>query len=40
MQQPVPRVTEDDVRAVALRNFGEARASEALAVLDEYGKQE
>lgn len=40
MKQPVPTVTEDDVKRIVLRDFGVERVSRALAILDEYGKQE
>jgi hypothetical protein len=39
-KQPVPRVTDKDVKRVALRDFGESQFSEVIAILDEFGKQE
>ncbi len=38
--QPTPTVTDEDVRRVAIRDFGEANLSFVLSILDEYGKQE
>jgi hypothetical protein len=40
MNEPVPKVTEDDVRRIIARDFGEAGLSEAFSILNEYGKQE
>jgi len=40
MNQPVPDVSEDDVRRIAARYFGEAKLPQVLSVLDEFGKQE
>lgn len=34
MQQPITKVTESDVRRIALRDFGETGLSEAMDVLD------
>ncbi len=39
VQQPVPRVTEEDVRRIALRDFGEGDVSLALSMVEEFGKQ-
>ena len=33
MEQPIPKVTEEDVNRVIMRDFGEARLPEVLAVL-------
>jgi hypothetical protein len=40
MEQPVPKVTEEDVHRIAVRDFGEASLPEVLSALDEFGKQE
>lgn len=40
MKQPVPKVTEQDVTRIAVRDFGDDKLSQVLAVLEEYGKQE
>lgn len=37
--QPAPDVTDDDVRRVAMREFGPENLSRVLAVLEEFGKQ-
>lgn len=37
--QPVPEVSDEDVRRVALREFGAENLSRVLEVLEEYGKQ-
>ena len=34
MKQPIPKVTENDVRRIALRDFGETGLSAALSILD------
>lgn len=39
-KQPIPQVTDQDVRRIALRDFGESQLSQALAILHEFGKQE
>ncbi len=38
--QPVPSVTDEDVKRIALRDFGEAQLSLAVSILDEFGKQD
>jgi hypothetical protein len=38
-QQPVPKVTDEDVRRIALRDFGEKRVALALSIVEEFGKQ-
>jgi hypothetical protein len=38
--QPVPDVTDEDVRRIALRDFGEAQVAIVLSILEEFGKQE
>jgi hypothetical protein len=38
-QQPVPSVNDDDVRRIALRDFGKERLSDVLSLLGEFGKQ-
>ena len=38
-QQPVPKVWEEDVRRIALRDFGEGKLALALSILDEFAKQ-
>jgi hypothetical protein len=40
MEQPVPRVTEEDVKRIALRDFGTEHLSQVMEILQEYGKQE
>jgi hypothetical protein len=40
VDQPVPNVTEEDVKRIALRDFGDAQVGLALSILDEFGKQE
>ena len=36
--QPVPNVTDEDVKRIALRDFGEEKVALALSILDEYGE--
>jgi hypothetical protein len=36
MEQPIPNVSRSDVERIVLRDFGNADASTALAILDEY----
>jgi hypothetical protein len=38
-KQPIPQVTDKDVKRIALRDFGEAQLSQVLSILDEFGKQ-
>lgn len=38
-RQPVPKVTDEDVRRIALRDFGQDRVKLALSILEEFGKQ-
>jgi len=38
--QPVPDVTDADVRRIALRDFGESQLPLVQSLLEEYGKQE
>jgi len=38
-KQPVPKVREEDVRRIALRDFGEEQLALALSILDEFAKQ-
>jgi hypothetical protein len=38
-EQPVPDVTEEDVKRIALRDFGDAQVALALSILEEFGKQ-
>jgi hypothetical protein len=40
MKQPVPQVTEEDVRRIAVRDFGEPSLGRVLSALDEPGRQE
>jgi hypothetical protein len=40
MNQPVPKVSDDDVTRIALWDFGEALASQALSILREFGQQD
>jgi hypothetical protein len=40
MEQPVPKVTDDDVERIAVRDFGRDPLSQVLEILQEYGKQE
>lgn len=39
IDQPIPRVTEDDIKRIAMREFGESELDTVLSVLHEYGKQ-
>jgi hypothetical protein len=39
-KQPIPEVTEKDVRKIALRDFGEAQLFTILSILKEFGKQD
>jgi hypothetical protein len=39
-KQPIPQVTDKDVKRIALLDFGEAQLSQVLSILDEFGKQE
>jgi hypothetical protein len=38
--QPVPEVTDEDVKRIALRDFGDAQVALALSILEEFGKQD
>jgi hypothetical protein len=38
--QPIPKVTDEDVKRIALRDFGEAQVALALSILEEFGKQD
>jgi hypothetical protein len=38
--QPVPDVTDEDVKRIALRDFGEPQLSQVMAVIEECGTQE
>jgi hypothetical protein len=38
--QPVPHVTDDDVKRVAVRDFGTTQADLALSIVEEFGKQD
>jgi hypothetical protein len=38
--QPVPHVTDDDVKRVAVRDFGTTQAGLALSIVEEFGKQD
>jgi hypothetical protein len=40
VDQPVPNVTEGDVKRIALRDFGDAQVALVLSILDEFGKQD
>jgi hypothetical protein len=37
-EQPVPDVTDKDVKRIAIRDFGEDNISKVLSILDEYNK--
>jgi hypothetical protein len=37
--QPIPDVTDEDVRRIALRDFGEAELAIVWSLLEEYGRQ-
>ncbi len=39
VQQPVPKVSDEDVRRIALRDFGEGNVALALSIVEEFGKQ-
>jgi len=39
-KQPIPQVTDKDVKRIAFRDFGEAQLFQALSILVEFGKQE
>jgi len=39
LTQPIPEVTDEDVRRVALRDFGTAQLSFVLSVVEEFGRQ-
>lgn len=39
-EQPIPDVTDEDVKRIALRDFGDAQAALALSILEEFGKQD
>ena len=39
-RQPVPVVTDEDVKRIAVRDFGEGQLSLVMSILEEYGKQE
>ena len=39
MDQPVPRVTDKEVRRIAYRDFPAAQFNAVMAVLDEYGME-
>ena len=38
-KQPVPQVTDDDVRRVAIRDFGQEKLSLVQSILGEYGTE-
>ena len=40
IEQPVPNITDKDVKRIALRDFGEALLFEVFSILNEYGKQD
>ena len=40
MDQPVPDVTDDDVKRIALRDFGAAGVEMVLSILEEFGQQD
>jgi hypothetical protein len=39
-KQPVPQITDKDVKRIALRDFGESQLLQVISILDEFGKQE
>jgi hypothetical protein len=38
-KQPIPQVTDKDVKRIALRDFGEAQLFQVLSILGKFGKQ-
>lgn len=40
VEQPIPNVTNDDVRRIALRDFGPAQLALVLSIIEEFGKQD
>jgi hypothetical protein len=40
IEQPIPKVTDRDVERIAIRDFGEARLTQVMAILQEYGMQD
>jgi hypothetical protein len=40
MKQPIPKVTGDDVKRIAIRDFGKDLFSQVMSILQEYGKQD
>ncbi|MGB5750192.1 MAG: hypothetical protein WBM69_24675 [Desulfobacterales bacterium] len=39
-EQPVPKITDKDVKRIALRDFGEDRLFKVLSILSKFGKQD
>ncbi len=39
-ERSIPTLTEQDVKRIAIRDFGEARLAEVLSILREYGERE
>lgn len=40
IEQPTPQVTDEDVKRIVRRDFGDYGYDDALAVIEEYGKQD
>ena len=39
-EQPVPKITDKDVKRIALRDFGEDQLFKVLSILSKFGKQD
>ena len=39
-EQPVPNITDKDVKRIAFRDFGVVQVFKVLSILSEYGKQD
>jgi hypothetical protein len=37
MDQPIPEISEEDVVAIAIRDYGEEKLAKAVSILDEFG---
>jgi hypothetical protein len=40
VDQPVPQVTDEDVKRVVVREFGEANVPLVMSIIEEYGKED
>src|SRR6185295_13742917 len=38
-EQPIPDVSDEDVKRIAVREFGDAQVALVLSILEEFGKQ-